>query len=154
MKTTAFCPISTRKIDDHVARLNGGFTILILALFVYTGSILPILFLLADFVFRSGKYSRFSLLANLSKSIAKLLQLKPALINAGSKIFAARIGLVFNVSIILSYLFGLNNLSIVITLIFGTCAFLESVVGFCVACQFYPFVYRFTFHSNIQKLKI
>lgn len=154
MKTTAFCPISNKKIDDHVARLNGGFTILILALFVYTGSILPVLFLLTDFALRSGKYHRFSPLANLSKNITKLLQLKPALINAGPKIFAARIGLVFNMAIILSYSLGLNTLSLIITAIFGTCAFLESALGYCVACQFYPFVYKLTFHSNIQKLKI
>jgi hypothetical protein len=154
MKTTAFCPISNKKIDDHVARLNGGFTIIILALFVYTGSILPVLFLLIDFALRSGKYSRFSPLAVLSKNITKLLPLKPVLINAGPKIFAARIGLVFNLAIILSYSLGLSTLSLIITAIFGACAFLESVLGFCVACQFYPFVYKLTFHSNIQKLKI
>lgn len=154
MKTTPFCPISTRKIDDHVARLNGGFTILILVTFIITGSILPVIFLFADFALRSGKYSRFSLLTILSKSITKLFQLKPVLINAGPKIFAARIGFVFNIAIILSYFSGLNNLSLIITGVFGTCAFLESALGFCVACQFYPFVYKLTYHDKIQKVKI
>jgi hypothetical protein len=154
MKTTAFCPISDKRIDEHVARLNGGFTVLFLALFVLTGSVLPILFLFADFALRSGNYSRFSPLAYLSRNVAKSLSLKPLLINAGPKIFAARIGVVFNLAIMLSYFSGLNNLSIILTGVFGACAFLESAFGYCVACQIYPFVYKLTFHSKIQKLKI
>ena len=154
MKTTAFCPISNRKIDEHVARLNGAFTILFLSLFTITSNILPILFLLIDFTLRSGKFSRFSPIAYLSKNISGLLFFKPLLINAGPKIFAARIGLVFNLAIILSYYYGLNYLSLIITGVFGTCAFLESALGYCVACQFYPFVYKITYHSKIQKLEI
>lgn len=154
MKTTAFCPTSTKRIDEHVARLNGGLTILILTIFIVTGSILPVIFLLADFALRSGRFSRYSPLAGLSKNITRLFRLKPVLINAGPKIFAARIGVIFNIAIILSYLSGLNNLSLGITGVFGTCAFLESVLGFCVACQFYPFVYKLTYHDKIQKFKI
>ncbi|MDR3651616.1 MAG: DUF4395 domain-containing protein [Paludibacter sp.] len=154
MKSTAFCPISDRKIDEHVARLNGAFTLLFLAVFIFSGSILPIIFLFADFALRSGSFSRFSPLAFISKNIAKSLFSKPQLINAGPKIFAARIGLVFNIVIILSFLVGLNTLAFVFTGIFGICAFLESAFGICVACQIYPFVYRFTYHAKIQKLKI
>jgi hypothetical protein len=152
MKTTAFCPISNKRIDEHVARLNGAFTLLFLAVFTVTGNILPVIFLLTDFALRSGSLSRFSPLAYLSRSIAKSLSLKPLLINAGPKIFAARIGLVFNLAIILSYLSGLNNLALVFTGVFGICALLESAVGFCVACQIYPFVYKLTYHFKIQKL--
>jgi hypothetical protein len=154
MKTTAFCPISYKKIDEHVARLNGAFTILFLALFIVTSNIFSIIFLLVDFALRSGKFSRFSPIAYLSRNIFKLLLLKPLLINAGPKIFAARIGFVFNLAIILSYFSGLNYLSFIISGVFGTCAFLESALGYCVACQFYPFVYKITYHSKIQKLEI
>jgi len=154
MKTTAFCPISNKKIDEHVARLNGAFTILFLTIFILTGNVLPIVFLLVDFALRSGEFSRYSPFAFLSRKITGLFYLKPILINAGPKIFAARIGLVFNIAIILFYLLGLNNLSLISTGIFGTCAILESVFGYCVACQFYPLVYKLTFHNKIQKLKI
>jgi len=154
MKTAAFCPISYKKIDEHVARLNGAFTVLLLAVFTVTGNIFPVIFLFVDFLLRSGSLSRFSPLSFLSKNIAKALFLKPLLINAGPKVFAARIGVVFNFAIIVSSLSGLNNLALVITAIFGTCAFLESAFGFCVACQVYPFVYKLTYHPVIQKLKI
>src|ERR1035437_3947909 len=152
MKTAAFCPISNRKIDEHVARLNGAFTIIFLAVFTVTGNILPIVFLFIDFLFRSGNLSRFSPLAFLSKNIAKTLFSKPLLINAGPKVFAARIGVVFNFAIIVSYFSGLNNLALVFTGVFGICAFVESAFGFCVACQIYPFVYKLTYHPDIQKL--
>jgi len=154
MKTAAFCPISTRKIDEHVARLNGAFTILFLALFTVTGNILPVVFLFVDFFLRSGNLSRFSPLAYVSKNIARALFSKPLLINAGPKIFAARIGFVFNLAILLLHFSGLNNSALVFTGIFATCAFLESALGYCVACQFYPFVYKLSYHSKIQKLKI
>ena len=154
MKTAAFCPISNKKIDEHISRLNGAFTIVFLGVYAFTGNIVPVIFLLIDFSFRAGYLSRFSPLAYLSRNIAKLLQLKPLLINAGPKIFAARIGLVFNVAIILSYISGLNNLALVFTGMFGLCATLESVFGFCVACQFYPFVHKLIYHSKIQKSKI
>jgi hypothetical protein len=154
MKTTAFCPISYKRIDEHVARLNGAFTLFLLVLFTVTSNILPLLFLLADFILRSGRFSRFSPIAYLSRNIARFLSLKPVLINSGTKIFAARIGVVFNLAIILTTLLGLNNLALVITGVFGTCAFLESAVGYCVACQFYPFVYKLTYHAKFQQVKI
>ncbi len=152
MKTTAFCPISNRKIDEHVARLNGAFTVLFLAVFTVTGNILPVIFLFIDFLLRSGNLSRFSPLAFLSKNTAKALFSKPLFINAGPKVFAARIGVVFNFAIIVSYFSGLNNLALVFTGVFSTCAFLESAFGFCVACQVYPFIYKLTYHPDIQKL--
>ena len=154
MKTTTFCPISTKKIDEHVARLNGGFTIVLLTIYILTENLFPIAFLLVDFALRSGNYSRFSPLAILSRITARLLQFSPVLINAGPKIFAARIGIVFNLLIILFQLTGFNHLALLFTGLFGTCAILESVFGYCVACQFYPFVYKLTYHSDIQKLKI
>jgi len=154
MKTSAFCPISDKRINEHVARLNGAFTVLFLAAFVLTGNVLPIAFLFADFALRSGSFSRFSPLAYLSRNIVKYLSLKPLLINAGPKIFAARIGLVFNIAIIFSFLAGLNNLAFILAGIFATFAFLESAFGICVACLIYPFVYKLTFHSKIEKLKI
>jgi len=150
MKTTAFCPISDKRIDEHVARLNGGFTVLLLTLFLVFGNLVPILFLFVDFALRSGNLSRYSVLSFLSRSIVKSLGLKPLLIDAGPKIFAARIGLVFNIAIIFSFLAGLNNLAFVLTGVFATFAFLESAFGICVACLIYPFVYKFTIHMKIE----
>lgn len=142
MKSTAFCPISDRRIDEHVARLNGAFTVVLLSVFLASGSIIPIVFLLIDFGLRSGRWYRYSVLSSVSKIIAQTVGLKPALINAGPKIFAARIGLVFNIAIIFSFLAGWNTPAIILAGIFTTFAFLESAFGICVACLIYPVVYK------------
>ncbi|NDP22552.1 MAG: DUF4395 domain-containing protein [Paludibacter sp.] len=154
MKSNAFCPISDRKIDEHVARLNGGITLSILAVFIISGNLVPIFFLIVDFALRSGKFSRYSVLSYISKNILKSLKIKPDLINAGPKIFAARIGLIFNIAIFISFILGLSSIAFLITGIFAICAFLESVFGFCVACQIYPFVYKLLYFNKIQKAKI
>ena len=140
MKITTFCPISIKKIDEHVARLNGGFTIIFLVLFILTQNILPILFLFADFALRSGNYSRFSPLTYLSRNIAKLLKLKPVLINAGPKIFAARIGFVLSILSIVLLLSNAILASQITIAVLALFAFLEWAMGFCMGCYIYSWI--------------
>ncbi|MDD3320522.1 MAG: DUF4395 domain-containing protein [Paludibacter sp.] len=154
MNTNAFCPISNKKIDDHVARINSSLTLALLVVFITTGNIIPILFLFVDFALRSGKLSRYSVLSYISKKILKVITLKPEMINAGPKIFASRIGLFFTVTIIVFTVFGIDSMAYIFSGILGFCAFLESFFGFCVACQIYPFVYKLFYHNKIQKLEI
>ena len=153
MKTYAICPISNQKINETVARLNGLFTVLLLISFVITTNAFIVGFLLIDFLLRATNNSKFSPLAIISKSIAKQLALKQKMINAGPKIFAARIGVVFSVLILATSLLGFETASLSLTGIFGLCAFLEAAFGFCVACEIYPFVYKFTYQSKIETSK-
>lgn len=145
MNTNAICPISNKKIDENVARFNSGLTVVLLVIFVITQNILPIIILLADFFFRSVELSTYSLLANLSKIFINFLGIKKNPINAGPKIFAARIGMVLSTIILISNITGFETASYIFTAIFGFCAFLESAFGYCVACQIYPIVYKLTF---------
>ena len=149
MKTYALCPISNKKINERIARSNAILTVLLLGLFVLTANIFIIAFLFLDFFLRSAEFSKYSPLAFVSVYIAGLLKLKPKLVNAGPKLFAARIGVLFNAGILLAVLFGSNTLAITLTAVFGACAFLEGVFAFCVACQIYPFVYRLFYDSKL-----
>lgn len=137
-----FCPISTNKIDENIARINGALTLLTLILFLITNSLVPILILVTDFAFRSAELSKYSLFSNISKKIKSYLNFEQRIVNSGPKIFAARIGLVFSILILISFLLNISELTIVFSAIFGICAFLESALGFCVACKIYPFVYK------------
>lgn len=154
MNNNAFCPISFKKIDEHVARLNGFFTVILLVVFLLTTNIIPVLFLVADFFVRSIEKPQYSPLAIISKFILKLLKVNPQLINAGPKIFAARIGLLFSVLVGLSVVFGLGTTAVVFTVIFGVCALLEAAIGFCVACRIYPFVYKLIYQNSSAVNKI
>ncbi len=148
MNSKAICPISNKKIDENVARFNGAFTVLLLVIFILTQNIIPIVFLLFDFFLRSAELSAYSPLANFSKLTINSLGVKKNPINAGPKIFAARIGFIFSVLILISSLTGNETASFIFTAIFGFCAFLESAFGYCVACQIYPIIFRLTYKAK------
>jgi len=148
MNSNAICPISTKKIDENVARLNGALTVILLVIFVATQNIIPVIFLLIDFFLRSAELSLYSPLANFSKFILNSLGIKKNTINAGPKIFAARIGVIFSLMIIISNLTGYETACYIFSAIFGFCAFLESAFGYCVACQIYPIVFRLTYRAK------
>lgn len=142
MKTNAFCPISDKRINERVARVNAAFTVFLLVLFVLTGSVFLILFLTFDFLLRATSYSKFSLVGISSKNIVRYLPFDIHLINAGPKIFATRIGLVLSSLIFLANLADIGWLAFGIAGILGLFSFLEAAFGICVACEIYPVIYR------------
>ena len=150
MKTTAICPISDKKINERVARLNGLFTFSLVTLFILNPNIYVIGFLAIDFYLRSNNLAQFSLLANISKNLVKILGLDPRPINAGPKIFAARIGLFFSVSILTTYLLGFETATLVIAAVLGLCSFLEGAFGLCIACEIYPFVFKYLYQPKSE----
>lgn len=149
MKTNAICPISNKKTDENVARFNALYTTVLLLLFLTSDNIIPIVFLLFDFSLRGLELAKYSPLAFLSRQSSSALNLKSKIINAGPKLFAARIGILFSLVTLIFYAFGLNSAAIVTASIFGICAFLEASIGFCVACQIYPLIYKLTYNENI-----
>jgi len=153
MNNNAFCPISFKKTDENVARLNGLFTVLFLIAFVLTDSFIPVLFLLIDFQLRGMEKPQYSPFVIFSKFLLKTFKAKPQPINAGPKIFAARIGVLFSVMILITTLLQLPVLATVFAAIFGICAFLETAFSFCVACKIYPFWYKLIYQTNFRKVK-
>jgi uncharacterized membrane protein YagU involved in acid resistance len=81
-------------------------------------------------------------MAYLSKRIVKLLQLKKNLINAGPKIFAARIGLLVSSAICIFSLIGFNLTALVLAAVLALFSFLETAFEYCVACEIYPHLNR------------
>jgi hypothetical protein len=150
MRSIALCPISNHKINEKVARINAGFTVLLLILFFTTQSIIPIIFLAIDFLFRSIELSRYSIIGITSKSFVSFLSVQGSLINAGPKVFAARIGLVFSSLIIISYFINASISMYFLTATLGLFSFLEFSFGLCVACEIYPFIYRILYKINFQ----
>lgn len=141
-KSFAFCPVSDLRINERVARLNAAFTVLLLLVFVVTGNIIPVAILALDFFLRAFEFSRYSPFTLSSKQLVRVFRLSKNLINAGPKLFAARIGLLFSVGILASELFALHTAALSLTAILALFSFLESAFGICVACEIYPFVYR------------
>jgi hypothetical protein len=147
MKTYAFCPISEKKVNERIARVNATISVLLITGFLFTQNIVFVAFLAIDFFLRSTDRAKFSLVVISSKNIVKYLPVKELLINAGPKIFAARIGLVFSSLIVISYILNAKILAFILAGILGLFSFLEAALGLCVACEIYPYVYRFL-HSR------
>lgn len=134
------CPISSKQINENISRMNALFTVVFSFAYFITSSniILGIIFL--DFLLRNLFEGRFNPIILVNRYITESVLLKINLINAGPKIFAARIGLILSgISLILS-LFTLEHAVLVPVVILGFFSFLEGVFGICVACKLYPFV--------------
>ena len=152
MKSFAFCPVSDKQINERVARINAAFTVLLLLVFLITRNMVPVMFLAVDFLIRATDYSKYSLVAISSRGIVKYLSINSLLINAGPKLFAARIGFLLSLLIIAAFLLKAFTLASSLTAILILFSFLESVFGLCVACEIYPFVYRILNRKYIQRL--
>ena len=146
---TAICPISYKRINENVARGNAALTVILLASYLATSNLVFITFLLLDFLLRALELSKYSPLAFLSRKFNEIFHIPKKSINAGPKIFSARIGFVFSTLILISALFGWSSAALVFTAVFGVCAFLETAFAYCIACEVYPFVYRLFYKSEV-----
>ncbi len=147
MKTYVLCPVSDKKIDEKAARVNAAITFALIAIFILTGSIVPVVFLAIDFLLRSSFLSSYSPVAMSSRSIVRVLGIEKSYINAGTKIFAARLGLLMACIIILLFALNLAIPAFILAGILGLLTFLEAAFGICVACEIYPYVYKFLYRS-------
>ena len=136
----AMCPVSFEKIDENVVRANAAQAVVLLLLFLFSPWKWLILIVAADFCIRGFWQPKYSLFVAISKKIVALAKLKPVLVDAAPKIFAARIGFFFSVLLIAAWLLHQNAAAWVIGLMFAACALLEAAFRFCVACKMYPFI--------------
>jgi hypothetical protein len=121
----------------------------LIALFVFVASItyiftnfiaIPVL-LVIDFALRSfdlGKYSPFAIF---SDTLVKTLKLPIKPVYLPPKRFAARIGLLFSITILSLQLVGISTLIVSSVLTFF--AALESFLSICAGCYVYSFLQQF-----------
>jgi hypothetical protein len=132
------CPITDKRVNENVARLNAFFTVVLIVIFLITGFWPIMAFLAVDFFTRGFINSKYSLICLVNLFLAKQLSLKEKLINAGPKIFAAQVGTFLSVFALTLYIVDFKLLSIVFAFVLGFFSFLEAAFGLCVACKIYP----------------
>jgi Domain of unknown function (DUF4395) len=138
----AICPVSSERVNEKVARVNALLSVLFILAFLITENIFFALFLMVDFYLRSINNAKYSLIAIASSKLLKMMDVEPGLINAGPKIFAARIGWLFLTITVISFLAGFKDFAFITASVLGVFCFLEAAFGFCLACKLYPFVYN------------
>ncbi len=131
------CPITFESVDENVVRMHAAFIAILAMVFIWTGSLYVLLFLLYDFAIRVAGYRSYSSIFLVSRYIIKKLSIKTALTDMGPKAFATKIGLGF--MFIATGLLLSNYLlaSVIVMAILAVCAILEAIFNYCVGCQFY-----------------
>lgn len=136
----AVCPITDKRIDERVARVNGLITFALTTAFVVFQWWVPMAFLMIDFAIRGLIDSKYSVLCWVSKYLVSQIPGKPKLINAGPKIFAAQVGLVLSTLTLALFAMNFSFAFIAVASMLGFFSLLEGAFGFCVACQLYPLI--------------
>jgi hypothetical protein len=138
------CPISGDQRDNNAVRIVAGQTLLIaivtlvVAYFAGTFPATIIVGLLAiDFIIRAFIKPKYSPLATLARGITSGLNLPKVMVDSAPKIFAARIGVLFTVVSTVLFAFGFLLAGSIVLGILVICAFLESVLSFCLGCWVY-----------------
>ncbi len=141
------CPISNERINEKAARLNGLLTAFFLFVFIISSLKWVIFFLTGDFLIRGFLNGKKSPVAALSKKIVSMFNIKPVMVNAGPKKFAAKTG--FFLSFIISVLYLTNSISMAtfFAVLMVTFALLEACFGFCLGCVAYSWLIK----ANIIK---
>ena len=134
------CPISFKQINERAGQLNAALAVLSVILFFLTPYKWIILVLAIDFFIRGFLNPSYSFYSALSKTLLRTFKIKPLMVNAGPKIFAAKIGFIFCCLVGVSYLFNFHRISLVIGSVFMFFAALEAIFRFCVACRIYPYI--------------
>ena len=104
--------------------------------------------LVADFFMRSGKFGKYSLLGIVSDKAIKFFKIKGQQIYYAPKIFAARIGLVMSLMMLVFTLAGLPKVALAFGITLAIFSFLESAFGFCAGCVIYAYLVRYLKSAN------
>lgn len=131
------CPITVTQIDQRSAQ-GVALLVMLLVLAGMASSLFPVVFFLSfDFFSRGISRHKYSLLGLVSRQFVTLLGLTPRPVNAGPKIFAAKIGFAFCLLIMASEVFAFPDLGLVLAGVLALCAALEGFFSVCVGCYFY-----------------
>ena len=136
------CPISFKQVNERAVQINAALAVLSIIFFVFTPYKWIILILAIDFFIRGFLSPSYSFYSAISKTILRIFKIKPLMVNAGPKIFAAKIGFIFCCMIAVFYLFNFQRISLIIGSAFVFFAALEAIFRFCIACRIYPLIYK------------
>jgi hypothetical protein len=138
------CPVNFKKVDQNAVRVMAGLVCAIGVIFIISPQLWPLVLLLYDFLVRSLGYKKASPLFYLAKFIAKALNLKKEEIDAGPKEFALKMGFVFVLVSFMMFLLGEAVVAVLVVAVLAICAFLETAFNYCIGCQIYVLLKRFT----------
>ncbi len=133
------CPVSAERVDNNVTRIIAAIVLLLAIVGIVLQNYFVFIFLSYDFLTRTFFKGNGSLLKLIGQQIVKFIKLNPKPINAAPRKFAAGLGLIFCVTIAVLIFLQLIVPSYIVGGTLALCAFMESVLGFCLGCYVYSF---------------
>jgi Domain of unknown function (DUF4395) len=121
--------------NESKIRLTAFFVLVLIIVYILTGVVLIPVFLTLDFTLRGFGLGAYSPLAFLAGHLATALKLPAKPIYMPPKRFAARIGFLFCLAIVIAHYTDLST--IILSAIIALFAALESLAGFCAGCYVY-----------------
>ena len=99
MSADKSCPVDLKTVDKNMVRSNAFFVFVIIMIYLLTGNPVLILIILIDFAIRVFPGVKYSPVSRIIKYLLRKASIKPQLIDAWPKIFAAKIGLMLAIII-------------------------------------------------------
>ena len=121
--------------NESKIRLTAFFVLLLIIIYMLTGIGLIPVFLFLDFTLRGFGLGAYSPLAWISGRIVAALKLPAKPVYMPPKRFAARVGFLFCLAIVVAHYADLSTL--ILSAIIALFAALESLAGFCAGCYVY-----------------
>jgi hypothetical protein len=134
------CPISDKQLNEKSIRIGAGLVLLLAVSAIVFHNIWIVFILTADFFIRGFTRYPTSPVSFLSKFIGKILLFEPNWVNAGPKIFAAKIGFLFCLTVSILYFKKIYLPGDIVAAVLCVCAGLESIFSVCLGCHFYAIV--------------
>lgn len=134
------CPVSTEKANENVVRITAFWVIVLTGIYILNPNPYIAIYLAIDFYIRAFTKLKYSPLSWFSSKITGWLRLEPHPIDKAPKIFAARVGLLFSILMLVMALFGLTVPAVVVASVLVLFAFLECGLNFCAGCWVYTYV--------------
>lgn len=135
------CPIGREQVDGNVARAIATVVCLLLIIDISLGFTMWIpLYLATDFFLRISALKQWSPLRITTNFILRLLGIPIKQQNAAAKIFAAQLGLLFSVLLVVFFPWSPTGIQYGIAGAFAVCAFLEAAFGYCLGCKIYQWL--------------
>ena len=125
---------------ENKIRLTAFLVFILTILYITTHSVWIPLFLLIDFALRGSGYGKWSILGLIAEKLVSILKLEQKPIYFPPKQFAAQVGFIFSLLLLIFNIVEIN--SIIISIILLICAGLEAFANFCVGCYVYNFYYQ------------
>ena len=142
--------ISNYYIDENIIRIIAAQVAILATLSLMNHWMFPLYLLVGDFLLRAFTHQPTPLVA-VAKILLYVFKVKRKPIFAAPKKFAAGVGFVFSLSVLLLFLCHFNITAYVVGSILIICALLESVFKVCVGCYVYDWLVAPIINSRNNK---